>query len=50
VRNAIALGHELLLFNYRDTTPLPAGQVDDSPYGGAAGRAVTSIAQPRRGS
>jgi tRNA (guanine37-N1)-methyltransferase len=28
---------ELRLFNYRDTTPLRAGQVDDSPYGGGAG-------------
>ena len=25
---------ELRLFNYRDTTPLRAGQVDDTPYGG----------------
>ena len=29
--------YDLRLFNYRDTTPLPAGQVDDSPYGGGAG-------------
>ena len=28
---------ELRLFNYRDTTPLRAGRVDDSPYGGGAG-------------
>jgi tRNA (guanine37-N1)-methyltransferase len=28
---------ELRLFNYRDTTPLKAGQVDDDPYGGGAG-------------
>jgi tRNA (guanine37-N1)-methyltransferase len=28
---------ELRLFNYRHTTPLRAGQVDDSPYGGGAG-------------
>ena len=28
---------ELRLFNYRDTTPLRAGQVDDEPYGGSAG-------------
>jgi tRNA (guanine37-N1)-methyltransferase len=28
---------ELRLFNYRDTTPMRAGQVDDSPYGGGAG-------------
>ena len=28
---------ELRLFNYRDTTPIAAGQVDDAPYGGGAG-------------
>ena len=28
---------ELRLFNYRDTTPLRAGQVDDGPYGGGPG-------------
>ena len=37
VRNAVAEGSELRFFNYRDTTPLSAGQVDDSPYGGGAG-------------
>jgi tRNA (guanine37-N1)-methyltransferase len=37
VRNALQQGNELRLFNYRDTTPLSAGQVDDSPYGGGAG-------------
>jgi len=37
VQNAIREGNELRLFNYRDTTPLSAGQVDDSPYGGGAG-------------
>src|SRR5687768_3468568 len=37
VRNALRLGHDLRLFNYRDTTPLSHGQVDDSPYGGGAG-------------
>ena len=37
VRNAAELGSELRLFNYRDTTPLTGGQVDDSPYGGGAG-------------
>jgi tRNA (guanine37-N1)-methyltransferase len=37
VQNAVAEGNELRLFNYRDTTPLSAGQVDDSPYGGGAG-------------
>ena len=28
---------ELRLFNYRETTPLRAGQVDDAPYGGGMG-------------
>ena len=28
---------ELRLFNYRDTTPLRSGQLDDEPYGGGAG-------------
>ena len=37
VRNAQQQGAELRLFNYRDTTPLGAGQVDDAPYGGGAG-------------
>jgi tRNA (guanine37-N1)-methyltransferase len=37
VTNAVAEGNELRFFNYRDTTPLGAGQVDDSPYGGGAG-------------
>lgn len=37
VQNAIVEGNELRFFNYRDTTPLTAGQVDDSPYGGGAG-------------
>jgi tRNA (guanine37-N1)-methyltransferase len=30
-------GLELRLLNYRDTTPLASGQVDDEPYGGGAG-------------
>jgi tRNA (guanine37-N1)-methyltransferase len=36
---ASVLGGELdlRLFNYRDYTPLKAGQVDDEPYGGGAG-------------
>ena len=37
VSNVVAEGNELRFFNYRDTTPLSAGQVDDSPYGGGAG-------------
>src|SRR5947208_3332660 len=28
---------DLRLFNYRASTPLRAGQVDDEPYGGGAG-------------
>jgi len=36
---AAVLGTELQLrvFNYRNTTPLSAGQVDDEPYGGGPG-------------
>jgi tRNA (guanine37-N1)-methyltransferase len=37
VANAIEGGSELRFYNYRDTTPLSAGQVDDAPYGGGAG-------------
>jgi tRNA (guanine37-N1)-methyltransferase len=37
VQNAVREGNELRLLNYRDTTPLKAGQVDDAPYGGGAG-------------
>jgi tRNA (guanine37-N1)-methyltransferase len=37
VSNALGLGHELRFFNPRETTPLKAGQVDDTPYGGGAG-------------
>jgi tRNA (guanine37-N1)-methyltransferase len=37
VTNAIAAGNEVRVFDYRATTPLSAGQVDDSPYGGGAG-------------
>ncbi len=37
VQNALAEGNELRLFNYRDSTPLSAGQADDAPYGGGAG-------------
>jgi tRNA (guanine37-N1)-methyltransferase len=37
VRNAVARGTDVRFFNYRDTTPLGAGQVDDAPYGGGAG-------------
>jgi tRNA (guanine37-N1)-methyltransferase len=36
---AAVLGRELelRLFNYRDSTPLSGGQVDDEPYGGGPG-------------
>jgi tRNA (guanine37-N1)-methyltransferase len=37
VSNALAAGSEIRFRNYRDTTPLSAGQVDDAPYGGGAG-------------
>jgi tRNA (guanine37-N1)-methyltransferase len=37
VANALALGHRLACVNYRDHTPLKAGQVDDAPFGGGAG-------------
>lgn len=37
VANAIAHGHRLGYVNYRDHTPLSAGQVDDTPFGGGAG-------------
>jgi tRNA (guanine37-N1)-methyltransferase len=37
VQNALGEGNELRLVNYRDSTPLGAGQVDDAPYGGGAG-------------
>jgi tRNA (guanine37-N1)-methyltransferase len=37
VQNALREGNELRFFNYRETTPLGAGQVDDAPYGGGAG-------------
>jgi tRNA (guanine37-N1)-methyltransferase len=37
VANAAALGHELACVDYRATTPLSGGQVDDTPFGGGAG-------------
>jgi tRNA (guanine37-N1)-methyltransferase len=40
VRNAEALGHELAVVDLRATTPLPAGKVDDTPYGGGAGMVI----------
>jgi tRNA (guanine37-N1)-methyltransferase len=37
VRNVVDAGSAVRLFNYRDHTPLSAGQVDDTPFGGGAG-------------
>ena len=37
VANALTLGHELGFVDLRASTPLGAGQVDDTPYGGGAG-------------
>jgi tRNA (guanine37-N1)-methyltransferase len=37
VVNASGLGHQVGFVNYRDHTPLSAGQVDDTPFGGGAG-------------
>src|SRR2546423_13956404 len=33
-------GLELRCFSFRDTTPLPHGQVDDAPYGGGPGMVI----------
>lgn len=40
VRNALTLGHEFDSVDLRATTPLSAGQVDDTPYGGGAGMVI----------
>lgn len=37
VVSALGQGHQLTYVNYRDHTPLNAGQVDDTPFGGGAG-------------
>jgi tRNA (guanine37-N1)-methyltransferase len=37
VMNTLVHGHALDCVNYRDTTPLSGGQVDDMPFGGGAG-------------
>ncbi len=37
VANALGRGLSLSYVNYRDHTPLSAGQVDDTPFGGGAG-------------
>ncbi len=40
VRNALSLGHSFETVDLRATTPLKAGQVDDTPYGGGAGMVI----------
>jgi tRNA (guanine37-N1)-methyltransferase len=40
VANALALGHRVEGVDLRATTPLRAGQVDDTPYGGGAGMVI----------
>jgi tRNA (guanine37-N1)-methyltransferase len=40
VTNAVGLGLELNFVDLRATTPLRAGMVDDTPYGGGAGMVV----------
>jgi tRNA (guanine37-N1)-methyltransferase len=40
VRNALALGSSVETVDLRATTPLTAGQVDDTPYGGGAGMVI----------
>jgi tRNA (guanine37-N1)-methyltransferase len=40
VENALAGGHSFEAVDLRSTTPLGAGQVDDTPYGGGAGMVI----------
>jgi tRNA (guanine37-N1)-methyltransferase len=40
VKNALEQGHRLEAVDLRATTPLTAGQVDDTPYGGGAGMVI----------
>ncbi|MEX2196975.1 MAG: tRNA (guanosine(37)-N1)-methyltransferase TrmD [Thermoleophilaceae bacterium] len=40
VRNAAALGHAFETVDLRETSPLSARQVDDTPYGGGAGMVI----------
>jgi tRNA (guanine37-N1)-methyltransferase len=40
VRNAVVAGLSIEFVDMRATTPLRAGQVDDTPYGGGAGMVV----------
>ncbi len=37
IANALATGARLQCVNFRETTPLSGGQVDDTPFGGGAG-------------
>jgi tRNA (guanine37-N1)-methyltransferase len=37
VENALALGHTVEAIDFRGSTPLKWGQVDDTPFGGGAG-------------
>jgi tRNA (guanine37-N1)-methyltransferase len=40
IQNALATGNELSVLDLRAATPLSAGQVDDTPYGGGAGMVI----------
>ncbi len=40
MRNAAAAGHQIEAVDLRASTPLGAGQVDDTPYGGGAGMVI----------
>lgn len=40
VRNALQSGNSLDFVNFRESTPLSGGQVDDTPYGGGAGMVI----------
>jgi tRNA (guanine37-N1)-methyltransferase len=40
VSNALEQGHRIEAVDLRATTPLSAGQVDDTPYGGGAGMVI----------
>jgi tRNA (guanine37-N1)-methyltransferase len=48
VSNALAAGHALGYVSYRDHTPLNAGQVDDTPFGGGRGWCCGSTWSTRR--
>ena len=37
VENALSLGHSVETVDFRASTPLKWGQVDDTPFGGGAG-------------